>query len=59
MRIGITMVDGIEGRELWQDNKSYQGHNPLEIPDNITCFVSRASMSSLSGWRASAFAMCP
>jgi TolB-like protein len=41
-RIGIALVDGFDGRTLWQENKSYRNRNPLDVQDDVARFVSRA-----------------
>jgi len=41
-RIGVTVVDGVIGKTLWEETKSYQNLDHLQIQDSITRFVSRA-----------------
>ncbi len=41
-RIGVTLVDGVVGKTLWEETKSYQSPDHLKIQDDIARFVSRA-----------------
>jgi len=41
-RIGISVVDGVEGKTMLEASKSYQGRNLLETQDDFTRFASRA-----------------
>jgi TolB-like protein len=41
-RIGVTVVDGVEGKTMCEESQSYQDRELLDIQDDITRFVSRA-----------------
>lgn len=41
-RIGVTLVDGVVGKTLWEETRSYQSRDHLKIQDDIARFVSRA-----------------
>ncbi|HEY5647737.1 MAG TPA: TIR domain-containing protein [Pseudomonadales bacterium] len=42
VRVGVTLVDGIEGRTLWQQSKNYKGEDLLSVQEDVARFVSRA-----------------
>lgn len=41
-RIGVTLVDGVVGKTLWEETRSYQSRDHLKIQDDIARYVSRA-----------------
>jgi len=41
-RIGVFLVDGVIGKTLWEETRSYQGRDHLEIQDEFTHFVNGA-----------------
>jgi TolB-like protein/Tfp pilus assembly protein PilF len=41
-RVGVTLVDGVTGKTLWEETKSYASQNHLQIQDDVARFVTRA-----------------
>ncbi len=41
-RIGVFLVDGVIGKTLWEETRSYQGLDQLDIQDEFTRFVNGA-----------------
>ena len=41
IRIGITLIDGVEGKTMWKESKDYQGRGLLDIQDDFSQHASR------------------